>query len=336
MHFLQYFNFVIFGLAAPAALAAAGPVIEPPMATIPAGQFMMGDPQAPASDGRALTAGPQHLVSVKSFQLAKYEVTVKQFRQFVEATGHRAADEKGECWKWVKPGAGGFPGVPMAMAQGAWDSPQNAPSDHHPVMCVSWQDAKAYAKWLSGATGKAYRLPSEAEWEYAARAGVTGNHPGDGKPEGFCKFGNGFDVSAQAAFARDIGWERKMPACDDGAPYTAPVGSFSANPFGLYDMLGNVAEYVEDCQHNDYNGAPADGTAWTGECQGAQRMQITRGGSYGSGFASLSLSARGHAGPENRSSMGEGFRLALDGNAPTAASAQAFERELRAAREQRR
>jgi formylglycine-generating enzyme required for sulfatase activity len=321
----------VLALFARAALAAAP--METPMVNIPAGQFLMGDPNAPASDGRLPSAAPQHLVSVKSFQLAKYEVTIKQFRQFVEATGYQAGSEPGECWKWVKPGGGSIPGAPITVAPGRWNSPQYAPSDYHPVMCVSWQDAKAYAAWLSKATGKAYRLPSEAEWEYAARAGDTGNHPGDGDPDSMCRHGNGFDVSAQQAFARDLGWERKVPACDDRAPYTALVGSFQPNAFGLHDMLGNVGEYVEDCQHNDYQGAPADGSAWTAQCQaGSADMRITRGGNYGNNLKQLSFALRGHAGHENRSSLGEGFRLALDGNPPPAASAAVFEAELRKAR----
>jgi formylglycine-generating enzyme required for sulfatase activity len=138
---------MVLALLARAALAAAP--IEPPMAAIPAGQFQMGDPQDPASDGRAPSAAPQHLVSVKSFQLAKYEVTVKQFRQFIEATGYQAGSEAGECWKWVKPGGGSIPGAAITMAPGRWNSPQYALSDFHPVMCVSWQDATAYAAWLS-------------------------------------------------------------------------------------------------------------------------------------------------------------------------------------------
>jgi len=313
--------------------AMAAKPIEPPMVTIPAGKFLMGDPQSPASDGQMISAAPQHQVSIKSFQLAKYEVTVKQFRQFVEDTGYRAGSEPGECWKWVKPGAGAFPGVPFTPAPGLWNSPQYAPSDYHPVMCVSWQDAQAYAKWLSRATGKHYRLPSEAEWEYAARAGASGDYPGDGNPDGMCRYGNGFDVSGQLAFARDLGWERKVPPCDDQAPYTAVVGSFQPNAFGLFDMLGNVAEYVEDCQHNDYQGAPVDGSAWTSQCKGGEeRMQITRGGSYGANLPQLSLSQRGHAGPDNRSALGEGFRLALDGKPAAAPSAVAFERELAQAR----
>lgn len=313
--------------------AMAAKPIEPPMVTIPAGKFLMGDPQSPASDGQMISAAPQHQVSIKSFQLSKYEITVKQFRQFVEATGYQAGSAPGECWKWVKPGTGAFPDAPFSPAPGLWNSPQYAPSDYHPVMCVSWQDAQAYAKWLSKATGKHYRLPSEAEWEYAARAGTAGDYPGDGKPDSMCRYGKGFDASAQAAFARDLGWERKMPPCDDQAPYTAVVGSFPPNAYGLFDMLGNVAEYVEDCQHNDYQGAPVDGSAWTSQCKaGEERMQITRGGSYGANLPQLSLSLRSHAGPDNRSALGEGFRLALDGKPAAAPSAIAFERELAQAR----
>ena len=323
----------LLALAASAS-AAARNVIEPPMAAIPAGEFLMGDPQAPAPGGMQPVAGPQHKVRVQAFRMAKYELTIKEFRQFVDATGYNAGNSKGECWKWVKPGAGGHAGVPLAMAPGRWNSPEYAPSDYHPVMCVSWNDAQAYVQWLSAQTGKNYRLPSEAEWEYAARAGASGKYPGDASPAAMCRHANMFDASGHAAFARDRGWERKMPACEDGTPYTSVVGKYEPNAFGLFDMLGNVGEYVQDCQHQDYTGAPTDGSAWTASCLDGHgsRMVIHRGGSYGMGLNDNNFVSRGHAGADNHSSLGEGIRLALDAGDDVSASAVAFEAELSRAR----
>ena len=128
------------------------------------------------------------------------------------------------------------------------------------MVCVSWKDAKAYVDWLSGKTGKGYRLLSEAEWEYVARGGTrTSRYWGAGEG-GQCEYANG------------------AASCRDRSVYTAEVGSYRANGFGLHDVLGNVWEWVEDCWHEDYTGAPVDGSAWTsgGECG----YRVLRGGSW--------------------------------------------------------
>jgi formylglycine-generating enzyme required for sulfatase activity len=130
---------------------------------------------------------------------------------------------------------------------------------NRPVIHVSWQDAVAYAQWLSDQTGKRYRLPSEAEWEYAARAGT----------ETPWSFGNA--ESELGAFA----WYG-----DNSGGQTHPVGEKEANPWGLHDVHGNVWEWVQDCLHDNYEGAPTDGSAWEGEARGDCGRRVLRGGSW--------------------------------------------------------
>lgn len=188
------------------------------------------------------------------------------------------------------------------------------------MVCVTHDDASAYARWLSAQTGKKYRLPSEAEWEYAARAGNPKDHYFGDKPTEFCEFANLIDQSAAAEFKKRFGFDTGGLPCDDGAAFTQVVGMYAPNAFGLHDMLGNASEWVADCQHPNYEGAPADGSAWTQACDTTDGpMFITRGGAYASG---PSVSERGHGERTNASSLGEGFRLALDGQ-PAAGPGQA-------------
>lgn len=285
-------------------LAAPDAVIAPPMVTVKGGQFWMGSLIDPKNQDYPISE-PVHSVKVQAFKLAKYETTVKQFRQFVEATGYQA---KGDCWKLAANEWG------MEMGQLSWNSPEIAPTEYHPVMCVSWDDAHAYLRWLSTLTGKHYRLPSEAEWEYAARSGSTTRYPFGDNPAALCRYANVYDRSGKAAIAKLTGKSRDEVACDDHAGTTTVVGMYKPNAFGLYDMLGNAGELVEDCQHLSYDGAPVDGSAWTSDCAlfhgGA--MVIHRGGNYNSGPAGASPTIREHTGTDNRSSVGEGFRIAED------------------------
>ena len=199
---------------------------QPEMVRIPGGSFRMG---CVSGDGCFNSERPVHAVRVESFELGKYEVTFEEYDRFTAATGReRAAD--------------------MGWGRG-----------HHPVMGVTWEDAVAYTQWLSKQTGGQYRLPTEAEWEYAARAGsVTayGWRNGDYRNQANC---GGYCGSQ---------W---------GDRGTAPVGSFTPNGWGLHDMHGNVWEWVQDCWNRNYRGAPADGTAWeSGDCS----RRVMRGGSW--------------------------------------------------------
>ncbi len=147
-----------------------------------------------------------------------------------------------------------------------------------------------------------------------------------------CRHANGWDKSGKRGFLRELGWDRSDGECDDMAEFTTVVGMYQANAFGLHDMLGNVAEYVQDCQHNSYAGAPADGTAWVGACDAADNggMVMTRGGSYGTRAEGLRLTARSHAGRSNHSSMGEGIRIAqtIETDQDLHAAPTPFEAEL--------
>jgi len=139
---------------------------------------------------------------------------------------------------------------------------------------VSWDDAQAYVAWLSAKTGHVYRLPTEAEWEYAARAGTTTARYFSDNPAEFCRYTNVGDLDYSEQHPGDSGVNR---ACRDGYAFTSPVGSFPPNRFGLYDMLGNVLNWTEDCWNANYSGAPADGTACqSGDCG----RRVVRGGSW--------------------------------------------------------
>lgn len=309
---------MLAGASSPLLAASSLPII-PPMVTITGGEFAMGSTANPKQDDYP-TSEPVHTVAIKTFKLSRYEVTVGQFRQFADATGYKA---EGDCWQLAKNDWG------MESGKTSWSTPANAPSDYHPVMCVSADDAHAYLQWLSTQTGKQYRLPSEAEWEYAARAGSSTRYPFGDDPAALCRHANVYDRSGKAAITLLTGKDRNEIACDDQAGLTTVVGMYEANAFGLHDMLGNVGEFVEDCQHLSYEGAPKDGSAWTSDCKPfhGSAMVIYRGGNYNNGPAGASPTYRGHAGKDNRSSVGEGFRIAEDvageAKAGTAAGARA-------------
>ncbi|HCS64795.1 MAG TPA: hypothetical protein DIW64_12370 [Cellvibrio sp.] len=271
-----------------------GELLLPPMVTIPAGDFLMG------SDDNERTK-PVHRVTVKAFNMSAYEVTVKQFKQFVEHTGYVIGSDR--CWQWVDEN-GGIGKRGIDILQGNWLTPAYAPSDFHPVMCVSWDDANAYLQWLSKTTGKHYRLPTDAEWEYAGRAGSTSKYGVSDDEKALCDYGNIWDASGMRAFVRDKKYQAKTTACDDGSEYTSLVGSYKPNAFGLYDMLGNVSEWTQDCDRDNYLGSTTDGSAWIAEnCM----MRSRRGSTYGPGDTQIAF--RGHGGQSNRSSLGEGFRF---------------------------
>jgi formylglycine-generating enzyme required for sulfatase activity len=177
--------------------------------------------------------------------------------------------------------------------------------DSHPVVCVNRDDANAYVAWLSAKVGQEYRLPSEAEWEYAARAGtVTSRYWGD-DPRLTCLHANGADQSARRHIPGAGDWA--IHECDDGYAYTSPAGRFQANAFGLKDMLGNAWEWTEDCWHDNYIGAPTDGSPWTsgGECG----ELVLRGGAWDYGPQLLRSAYRSRVGAANRD-VGLGFRVA--------------------------
>ena len=223
----------------------------PELVRILGGSFGMG------SNGGEADEKPMHRVTIPPFALGKYEVTFAQWDACVAAGGcsHRPDDAK-----WGR--------------------------GTRPVMRVSWNDAQEYLRWLSKRTSRHYRLPTEAEWEYAARAGTA------------TEYYWGDSIGANNANCTGCGspWDKKQ---------TAPVGSFPPNAFGLYDMLGNVMEWVQDCYHDSYVGAPEDGSAWTaGSCQ----HRVQRGGSWDDEAVELRSADRDGSEPGDRDNDG-GFRV---------------------------
>jgi formylglycine-generating enzyme required for sulfatase activity len=265
----------------------------PEMVVIPAGSFLMGSPDNEPE--RHKNEGPQRKVTIpKPFAVAKFEVTLDQFRAFVKDADYEAANRcslrRGE--RWVEPS-----GL-------SWRAPSFHQGSNHPVLCVNWIDAKAYVSWLSRKTGKPYRLLSEAEWEYAARAGTItrfhfGNNQGD-----LCRFANVPDQTAKDNAPVAATWN--IVACRDGHALTAPVGSFPANAFGLHDMYGNVWEWTEDCYNDSYAGAPSDGGAWK---EGNCGRRLLRGGSYSRDHKD-SRAAKRQPAPLGASGISFGIRVA--------------------------
>jgi formylglycine-generating enzyme required for sulfatase activity len=207
----------------------------PEMVVVPAGAFTMGSPKnEPARDS---WEDPQHVVNISSFAVGKFHVTRDQFAVFANETGFVA-----------------HPGCD-------WQNPLFALESSHPAVCMSWNDAKAYADWLAKKTGKLYRLLSEAEWEYAARGQTT--------PGAYPRFWFGNDENVLCQYA--IGSHCHIVG-------TIPAGKYKPNAFGLYDMAGNAWQWTEDCWHDNYSGAPTDGSAWTS--QGCGDSRVVRGGSW--------------------------------------------------------
>jgi formylglycine-generating enzyme required for sulfatase activity len=215
----------------------------PTMVVIPAGEFTMG---APAIE---LGGEAQHRVRIEApFAVSKFEITFAEWDACVAAGGCRGYQPSDEGW-----GRGS-----------------------NPAMNISWEDAKAFAAWLSAKTGRTYRLLSEAEWEYAARAGTVAAYP---YADGLSPAKANYDASTDGTGPSDVNRQR-----------TVPVGSFLPNAFGLYDMQGNVSEWVEDCWNDEYTtAAPTDGSAWVkGDCKG----HVVRGGSWEDSATELRSAAR--------------------------------------------
>lgn len=241
----------------------------PEMVVIPGGRFLMGvtadeEEREGLSDEFRHRSQPQRGVDVRGFSAGKYEVTRAQYRVFVQSTG-RSSDG---CFIWT--------GVQVEKDPGKdWRNPGYAQDEQHPVACVSWEDASEYVRWLSKRTGKNYRLLSEAEWEYAARAGITTARFWGDAENTSCSFANGADLTTRPLVPGASAWD--IAQCNDRYAYTAPVGRYRANGFGLYDMLGNVGEWTQDCWNVNYVGAPTDGRAWAaGDCS----QRTVRGGSW--------------------------------------------------------
>ena len=234
----------------------------PEMVVVPSGSYEMGSPSD--EGGRFDDEGPVHPVTIaKPFAVGVHEVTRGEWSRFVSGTGYVSG---GSCWTYEG-------GEWKDRAGRGWRNPGFSQGDVHPVVCVSWADARAYVEWLSGETGEEYRLLSESQWEWAARGGSSTSRYWGVSENGQCTHANGADRSAKVRYGV---WT--VASCDDGHVHTSPVGNFRANGYGLHDVLGNVWEWVEDCWHDDYVGAPSDEGAWTsgGDCG----KRVLRGGSW--------------------------------------------------------
>jgi formylglycine-generating enzyme required for sulfatase activity len=234
----------------------------PQMVVIPAGSFAMGSPET--EEGRRDDGDPVHRVTIAAFAIGRTEITRGQFAEMVKKNNYTTGNK---CWT--------LEGGKYEDRKGrGWRDPAYKQDDKHPVTCVNWDDAQVYANWLSAKAHKQYRLPTEAEWEYAARGNtVTARYWGE-NPDEACAYANAADKTAQTQTPGSEHWT--VHNCTDGFAFTAPVGSFKPNAFGLYDMLGNVWEWTEDSYHDSYKDAPIDGSAWQGD--GAKR--VIRGGSW--------------------------------------------------------
>jgi formylglycine-generating enzyme required for sulfatase activity len=244
----------------------------PQMVMVEGGCFKMGSPAG--EKGREDDEGPVHEVCLDGFLMGRYEVTVGQFRKFVQATGYKTDAEKntgGEEGSWTLVEENGK--REWKWKAGAdWRSPGFKQTDKMPVACVSWNDARAYIKWLKEQTGKQYTLPSEAQWEYAARAGTITARFWGNDPDKACGYANGVDKTNDGTWS----WNDPVHNCEDGYYYAAPVGSFKPNRFGLYDMLGNVREWCMDTYSSSaYSKHARNNPIYTG---GSNR--VYRGGSW--------------------------------------------------------
>jgi len=220
----------------------------------------MGSPEKEPE--RRKYEGPRSNVTVARFAISETEVTRRQYAAFVDATKRRADDG---CFTY---GFISFSDATLVDPAASWRNPGFEQTADHPVVCVSWQDAKDYAAWLTRKTGQTYRLPSEAEWEYAARAGTTSTFFRGNDEERGCAYANGGDPSLLRALPRlreeiakaltegDAG--ARYVKCDDGSAFTSVVRRYRPNALGLYDMTGKAWELVEDCW---YEALPAERTA---------------------------------------------------------------------------
>ena len=242
----------------------------PELVVVPAGSFLMGSP--PNEEGRRDDEGPQHVVTIaRPFAVGVYEVTFAEWDACVVAGG-----------------------CEVVRDDLLYLLPPNQDRDRLPVSSLSWHDAHSYVRWLSTRTGQAYRLPSEAEWEYAARAGTT------------TPYHTGGTISMAQA---NYNGSRTYGAARGGSysrQYSAQVGSFAANGWGLHDVHGNVREWVQDCGHyNSYAGAPVDGSAWEGDCL----TRVWRSGGWGDRLHRIRAASRDASYADNSGSPSDKIGL---------------------------
>lgn len=267
-----------------------------PFVRVPVGRFLMGSAEPadalvqafPLLERKRFTdladEAPVHAVRItRAFYLGQTEVTVGQFRRFVQASGYLPESEADGT------GAYGYNAAydPATSAKGdafegrdprySWRNPGFVQGEDHPVVNVTWHDAVALAAWLSATEGRRYRLPTEAEWEYACRAGSRTRWPQGDDPQALLQHANLFDQDALPHWPRQVQWQAQALQGHDGHAFTAPVGSYAANAFGLHDMVGNAWEWV-----SDWYGETAYAQAPAADPQGPAtgHVKVRRGGSW--------------------------------------------------------
>ena len=268
----------------------------PNMLLIGGGMIQMGCAKGwdDAPGGCRNSEYPSHTANVETFEIAQHEVTVGQFAKFVESTGYvtdAEKESKGCVHKDLD-----TDGHPYVMnPEYSWKQPGYEQNEGYPVSCVSWNDAQAYIAWLSQETKTVYRLPSEAEWEHAARGGKSTAY-----------FWGSVASHDQANYSGVGGldkWE-----------FASPVGRFPANKFSVQDTAGNLWEWVQDCWHKNYNHAPSDGSAWETDCHGSH-FRVRRGGAWDANVIGIRTAIRSRGAEGDRSHV-YGFRVARDWQKP--------------------
>ena len=286
----------------------------PEMVMIPAGSFTMGSTKSEVehdafSEMRLKLEGPPRIVNIRKFAAGKFNITRGQWAAFVSDTNRPT---KGGCsWSGLPGAADSKPWDPHPDA--SWKNLGFEQDDNHPVVCVSWNDAQDYVKWLSAKTKAKYRLLTEAEWEYAARAGTTTAFPwGPTASHEHANYGTDTVAGVGLASGRDK-WVK-----------TSPVGSFPPNQFGIHDMHGNVLEWVEDCFSDSYSGLPTDGSAYNADVtldampthfsqmngKNSCSFRICRGGDAWDHPILIRSASRNWARVEGQGTAGLGFRVA--------------------------
>jgi len=282
--------------------------ICPELVIVPPGTYLMGSPADDPHQGKDDAEQPQHRVMIThAFAVAKFEVTRDEYARFALETHLRDPDG---C------NVHDPPNWPKKIGVN-WHSTPFPQTGRDPVVCVSWDEAQAYAQWLTRKTGHSYRLLSEAEWEYVARAGTTTQAFWGDAEKRACQYGNGVDLTLVEQYPQ-APWESPAPRnpnpghvvpCHDGHVFTAPAGSYSPNAFGLYDTAGNVFEWTADCVTKNYAGAPTDGSARAdGDCS----KRVNRGGSWTSNPTGLRSAYRGWDNASSTRVVDLGFRVARE------------------------
>jgi len=238
----------------------------PEMVILPSGEFLMGDAAAAGDTDE----GPAHSVKIKSFAISKFEVTIAEYKEYVISTGKNMPELS------------------------------NLTNTSLPITNVSFNDAIRYVQWLSKKTAGQFSLPSEAQWEYAARGGSLALYSFGNNPQQICDYANIADRTA-----KNSGKPWQVTDCDDHQLDVAPVGSYKPNAYGLYDLQGNVWEWTLDCWHNSYQGAPSKGKAWIEKNCG---RRVVRGGSYQQ-VANSARSSNRESMPIQTKSNQLGFRI---------------------------